>query len=200
MVFARLVMGAAVLVAVVHARRLRLPRDPRMWLHLAAAALLGNVLPWTLFAWGEQSATSSVAGVVNSVTPVWTVAVALLWRQETRLGGWRALGLLLGIAGTLLVAAPWHAQDGNSPSGVAAFVVGTASLGASFAYMGRFLTNRGVPPLTLAASKLTAAALLMLPAVPLAGLRPVSVRADALVSLVVLGVCAPGSRTSSTSS
>lgn len=192
MVFARLAMGAAVLIAVVYARGLRLPKGGTLWLHLFAAAFLGNVLPWTLFAWGEQSASSSVAGVINSATPVWTVAIALLWRQESRLGGWRALGLALGLVGTLLIAAPWQSQDDNSTAGIVAFVVGTASLGASFAYMGRFLTNRGVPPLTLAASQLTAAALLLLPALPFVGLRPVAVRTDALVSLLVLGVVCTG--------
>ncbi|MFI5844578.1 DMT family transporter [Catenuloplanes sp. NPDC051500] len=192
MVFARLALGALVLLAVVWSRGQRLPTGATLWGHLLVAAFLGNALPWTLFAWGEQSASSSVAGVINSTTPVWTVVVALLWRQERRLGGWRALGLALGMAGTVLIAAPWHAGNTNSTAGIIAFTVGTVSLGASFAYMGRFLAGRGLPPLVLAASQLTAGTLLMVPALPFGGLRAIDLRLDAVLGLLVLGVVCTG--------
>jgi drug/metabolite transporter (DMT)-like permease len=192
MVFARLALGALVLLAICYSRGLRLPRGGALWGHLLVAAFLGNALPWTLFAWGEQSASSSVAGVINSTTPVWALVVALLWRQERRLGGWRALGLVLGFAGTLLIAAPWHTGTANSTSGIIAFTVGTVSLGASFAYMGRFLARRGLPPLTLAAAQLSAGTLLMIPALPFGGLRAVHLRLDAVLGLLVLGVICTG--------
>ncbi|GAA0572685.1 DMT family transporter [Paractinoplanes ferrugineus] len=191
MVFARLALGALVLLVIVWSRGLRLPRGAALWGHLLVAAFLGNALPWTLFAWGERTASSSVAGVVNSTTPVWTLAVALLWGQEKRLGGWRALGLLLGFTGTVLVAAPWTAHT-TSVSGVVAFAVGTISLGASFAYMGRFLAKRRLPPLTLAAGQLTAGTVLMLLALPFGGLDRIHPSAGSVLGLLVLGVVCTG--------
>ncbi|MEV6350457.1 DMT family transporter [Actinoplanes sp. NPDC051851] len=190
MVFARLALGAVVLLVIAYAKKLRPPRGAALWGHLTVAALLGNALPWTLFAWGERTASSSVAGVVNATTPMWTVLVTLLWRQERRLGGWRALGLALGLAGTLLIAAPWHTRNGSG--GILAFTIGTISLGASFAYMARFLTGRGLPPLVLAAGQLTAGTLLMLPALAFGGRQPITVRADALAALLILGVICTG--------
>ena len=45
LVLVRLALGAAVLVAVVRIRRLRLPHDRTTWLHLTVAALVANAIP-----------------------------------------------------------------------------------------------------------------------------------------------------------
>ncbi|MEV8514894.1 DMT family transporter [Dactylosporangium sp. NPDC051484] len=192
MVFVRLVMGAAALLLIGLAKGLRPPGGWKLWGHLTVAALLGNAVPWVLFAWGERTASSSAAGIINSTTPVWTVLALLALGGGARLGVLRALGLALGAGGTVLVAAPWQQHGANSAGGVIAFTIGTVSLGASFAYMGRFLTGRGVPPLMLAAAQLTAASGLLLLAMPFAGLQPVHLHTDSLISLLVLGVVCTG--------
>jgi drug/metabolite transporter (DMT)-like permease len=192
MVFLRLVLGALVLVPFVFARGLRLPAKASVWGHLLVAAFLGNALPWTLFAWGEHAGSSALAGVVNSTTPVWTVIVAFLIGNERRIGLPKGIGLALGIAGTLLIAAPWQAAGAGDTGPLIAFVVGTVSLGASFAYMGRFLAGRGTPPLVLAASQLLAASVIMLVALPFAGLQPIDLRLDSVLAILVLGPISTG--------
>ncbi|SDF46131.1 Permease of the drug/metabolite transporter (DMT) superfamily [Lentzea fradiae] len=192
MVFARLVLGAVVLLPFVYSRGGRLPKGKAIWGHLTVAALLGNAIPWVLFAWGEQHGSSSVAGVVNSTTPLWTIVGAYVLGQDRKLTATKIGGVLLGMIGTIIIAAPWNAASTGSTSSVVAFVVGTVSLGASFAYMGRFLAGRGIPPLTLAASQLTAASALLLVAMPFAGLQPVHLRTDALIAIVVLGPICTG--------
>jgi drug/metabolite transporter (DMT)-like permease len=187
MVFGRLVLGAAVLVAMGYIRGLRLPQGRQLWGHLTIAALLGNAIPWVLFAEGERAGSTGVAGVINATTPLWTVAITLLWRQ--RLGLARAIGLALGVGGTALIAAPWN---GGELDGVPHFVIGTISLGISFAYMGRYLTGRGIPPLMLAAGQLIAASALLTVAVPFAGLQPIDLRTDSVFSLLVLGILGTG--------
>ena len=69
LVLARLALGAAILVLVVRLRRLRLPHDKITWLHLTVAALVGNAIPYLLFAIGEQTVSSSLAGALNATTP-----------------------------------------------------------------------------------------------------------------------------------
>ncbi|HEV8649539.1 MAG TPA: DMT family transporter [Actinomycetes bacterium] len=69
-VLGQLVTGAAVLVAVVVLRRLRLPRSPELWGHLAVMAIVGSIAPYFLFSWGEQHIASSLAGVLNATTPL----------------------------------------------------------------------------------------------------------------------------------
>lgn len=56
-------------------------------------------MPYLLFAVGEQSVDSAMAGVLNATTPLWTVLVALAAGQERRPTPVRLLGLVVGFAG-----------------------------------------------------------------------------------------------------
>src|SRR5690349_21278060 len=98
----RLVLGALVLVAVVRSQRLHLPADRATWLHLTVAALVGNALPYWLFAVGEQHVSSSLAGALNATTPLWTLCFALASRTEQRLPRAGMAGLVVGFAGALI--------------------------------------------------------------------------------------------------
>jgi drug/metabolite transporter (DMT)-like permease len=46
-------------------RRLRLPRDRTTWLRLTVAALVGNAIPYLLFAIGEQTVSPSLPALVG---------------------------------------------------------------------------------------------------------------------------------------
>jgi drug/metabolite transporter (DMT)-like permease len=192
MVFVRLVLGAVVLLAIGFARGLRPPRDPRLLGHMAVAALLGNAVPWLLFAQGERSGSSNIAGIISGTGPVWTMTAAVLLGQEKRLGASRIQGMALGLLGVVLVAAPWDGDTRVSVGSVVCFVLGAVSFGSSFAYVGRFLVGRGVQPLMLAGGQLTIAAVLTLFAVPFLGLRAVDWRTDSTIALIVLGVMCTG--------
>ena len=79
---ARLVLGAAVLFAIVLARREKIPCSAWLWAHIAGAALVGNAVPYLLFAVAEQHVDSSTAGIINGTTPLWTVVLALAVRHR----------------------------------------------------------------------------------------------------------------------
>ena len=81
LVLVRLALSAAVLLLVVRVRRLRLPRDRTTWLHLTVAALVANAIPYLLFAIGEQTVSSSLAGALNATTPLWTLGIGLAARK-----------------------------------------------------------------------------------------------------------------------
>lgn len=100
--FARLILGAAVLFAIVAARGHPLPRSPVMRAHITVAAFFANAAPYLLFALGEQKVSSSTAGILNATTPLRTVVVALATRHERSLplrrGGWPGRRLRRGVA------------------------------------------------------------------------------------------------------
>ncbi|WP_432062862.1 DMT family transporter [Streptomyces sp. S1] len=192
MVLARLALGAAVLLAIGYARGLRPPREKAVWGHLTVAALLGNAIPWTLYAEGEVHGSSGVAAVVNGSAPIWTLAAALLLGGERRVSGARAGGVLLGLGGTALIASPWNSAQTGTGWSVLCFVLGSIGFGASFAYTGRFLVGRGIPPLVLAGGQLAAATVLLLAVFPFLGLQRVTWRTDSVVSVLVLGVLCTG--------
>lgn len=191
LVLARLVLGAAVLTALCYAYRDRLPRSRRVWLHLAVAALFHNAAPFLLFAIGEQTVASSTTGVLNATTPLWALAVALVWRTEQRLTGTRAAGLGIGLAGTVLIFAPWHSSDLLS-WGALAILTAAASYGFVMVYEGRFLSGIGVSPVALAAAQMITASGFILFAMPVAGLEPLQLDGGAIAAVAILGVGSTG--------
>jgi drug/metabolite transporter (DMT)-like permease len=58
--------------------------------------------------------------------------------------------------------------------------------------MGKFLTNKGIPPIMLSASQLAAGAALMVLALPFGGLVAPHWRVDAVGSLLILGILGTG--------
>ncbi|MFE7600963.1 DMT family transporter [Streptomyces sp. NPDC057494] len=192
MVLIRLALGAVVILAIGYAKGLRLPKERATWGHLTVAALLGNAVPWTLYAEGEIAGSSSVAAVVNGSAPIWTLAAALLLGQEKRVSGYKAGGVLLGLGGTALIASPWNSASAGTGWSILCFVLGSISFGASFAYMGKFLVGKGIPPLMLAGGQLSVATVLLLAAFPFLGLQTVTWRTDSVISVLVLGVVCTG--------
>ena len=77
--------------------------------HLVVAALFCNAIPFALFAIGEQTVDSGIAGVLNATTPLWSPADRFPARHPTAAWApYRLTGLALGFAGTVLIFAPWH--------------------------------------------------------------------------------------------
>lgn len=191
MTFLRLVLGSVVLVIVCYASRHRLPTDRKLWGHLAVAALIGNAIPFTLFAVGEQTVDSGVAGVLNATTPLWVLLIGLTLGTERNLSAVRVSGLIFGFLGTLLIFAPWEAGELTS-WGALVLLVAAMCYAVSFAYIGRFLSGRGLPPITLSASQIVAATGLTALALPFNGFEPIHLRLDAAIAVSVLGIVGTG--------
>jgi drug/metabolite transporter (DMT)-like permease len=190
MTFVRLVLGASVLVALCWGGRQRLPRDRRLWGHLAVAALIGNAIPFTLFGIGEQTVDSGVAGVLNATTPLWVLLIAIVLRTERGLSATKITGLVLGFLGTLLIFSPWEAEVASW--GALIILVAAICYAISFAYIGKFVSGRGVAPIALSASQILAATGLMALAMPVEGLTPVHLRLDAAIAIAILGIFGTG--------
>ncbi len=189
-VLVRLALGALVLLVFCRLRGLALPRGARRWSHLAVAALVANSVPYLLFAVGERTVDSSLAGVLNTTTPLWTITIGLAAQQERRVGGARGTGLVVGFAGALLVLSPWHATA--DVWGALACLGAALCYGIAYVYTGRYLSGWGVNPVAMVAGQLVAATALMAVVTPLAGTQPIHPRADALVGLAILGVLGTG--------
>ena len=124
----RIALGAGTLALLVALRRERLPADGRLWLHSAVAAVLFNVVPWTLFAYGEQHTSSIVAGLWNATTPLWVLVVSLAAFGEQRPTRAQVVGLATGFAGVVLLLGPWRGLGGGQLVGHLCFAVATILL------------------------------------------------------------------------
>ena len=190
--FARLALGALVLAVIVTVRRLPIPRQPRTWLHLTVAALIANAIPYTLFAVAEQTVASSLAGTINSTTPLWTAVIASSIGIDRLNSSRRIVGLVVGFAGALVLLSPWSGDASGNLVGVLACLGAALSYGVSYVYQARYLTNRGIPPLMLAFAQTCVAAVLLALTLPVGGRDPVNLTGTVVVAIIVLGVLGTG--------
>jgi drug/metabolite transporter (DMT)-like permease len=191
-VLGQLALGALVLLITLAIRRQPLPHASREWAYLAGMAVLANIAPYLLFSWSEQRISSGLAGVLSGTTPLLTLLLARAFGVG-RLTPPRVLGLALGLAGVVLLAAPWH--DGSravSIAGVLAALGAAACYAGSYVYARLLLTNRGIEPLVLAAAQLTLGAVLLGAAVPWIGRHPITLSSSIVLSVVALGVLSTG--------
>lgn len=191
-VLGRVSAGAVVLLGVLAARRERLPRDRRIWFHSFVFAVIGNVIPFLLFAWGETHVSSSRAGVLNATTPLCTLAVAMVLLPEERPTTARVAGLVTGFAGVIVLVAPWSSPGGDTVAGQLACLVAAAAYGVAFVHTRRYMTGTGLPPAALAAAQLTAATAILLLLAPFIARQPVDLTPAVVGSVLALGAMGTG--------
>lgn len=190
--FGRLALGALVLLPIVLIRRLARPQGRTMWGHLIVSALLGNALPYLLFAVAEQSVSSGLAGVLNSTTPLWTVLLAVSLRTERRLSARQLVGVAVGFAGAVVVFEPWTSNQAGTIGGVIACLTAALCYAVAYTYQGRFLTNRGISPLSLTGVQLTIATAMLALALPFGGSSTTQPGILPWIAVGVLGVLGTG--------
>ena len=158
---ARLTIGALTLAVTAAVLRAPLIRDRRAVAHIAVVAVLLCVLPFTLFAWAEQRIDSAVASIINSTTPLMTVAVTLVALRSERPSRNQLRGLMIGFAGVLVVLAPWQLGASGSIAGQLACLAATASYGVAFVHLRRFVTPLGLPAPSVALYQVAIGAVLI---------------------------------------
>ncbi|EXG79426.1 DMT family transporter [Cryptosporangium arvum] len=191
----RLALGSALLLAVCRLRGIRLPTEPRVWLHLAVVAAIGNVVPLLLFAYAVRSIDSHVGGMLNATTPLWTLAIGVCLGGLGPVRGRYLGGLLAGLVGTLLVIGTWPPGEGLPVVPTMLGLMAAASYGASYVYIDRYMSRLDRPPIALAAGQLVAGTGLALIALPVTGphsLDAVHLGPDVIVATIALGAFCTG--------
>lgn len=74
--------------------------QPHQWKYIAATGFLGNGIPAFLFAFAQTKVPSFMAGMLNSLTPVFTLALSF-FIFNIKVQGMRLLGVLIGLAGAV---------------------------------------------------------------------------------------------------
>ncbi|KAB2344717.1 DMT family transporter [Actinomadura rudentiformis] len=158
LVFARTALGAALLLPfAMRAGGFGMLR--RHWKWLVVFSLLEILGPWALLSDAERTLSSSMTGLLIAAVPIVGVLVARLAGDAERLGPARWAGLLLGLAGVAVLAAP-HLDGGSAWSiGEVMLVV----LGYSTAPLIATRKLQDVPSLPLTTACLTFAALVYMP-------------------------------------
>lgn len=159
--FGRVAIGGLALLAILRVRGVKLGVRWAQMRQFVVLALLNNVIPFTLFVWGEQRVSSGTAAILNAMTPLFTVLVAgLVWRTE-KLTRARLCGIAFGIAGVAVLVGP-QALLGQDVLGQAACLLAAFSYGFGVPFGRRII---GVTPANMALLQLVTSSVLLLPLV-----------------------------------
>ena len=91
-------------------------------------AVTNALLPWVLIAWGEQHITSGLASILNSTTTLWA-AILIFWvipAERPSLVNY--VGVLIGLAGVVILVLPDIAAHGIGGSFFGALAVVVAAV------------------------------------------------------------------------
>jgi drug/metabolite transporter (DMT)-like permease len=102
LIFGRLVLGVALLLAILAARGERLPRDGATWRELAWLGFVGVAVHLLLQAVALTRTSAVHTGWLIGLIPIWSAILAALFLGE-RLNARQVAGFALGFAGALLV-------------------------------------------------------------------------------------------------
>ena len=157
----RTLLGAAVLVPLaLRAGALPLLLERRWWNVALAAAQV--IVPFGLITFGENHIPSALAGILIASSPLFVALLAIRVDQDERSHGWGLVGILVGMAGVVLLFGVDLSGDADTIAG------GLMIIGASISYAIAVLIVKrgftGVPPVGVAASTMVVSAVAWLPA------------------------------------
>jgi drug/metabolite transporter (DMT)-like permease len=190
--FGRLLFGSLVLVAAMALKRQGLPRGARTWGHLTVAAFLLNALPFSLFAFSEQTIPSSLAGICNATSPLWSMALSLVALSEDRPTRRRVAGLGIGFLGVLTVLGVWQGFHGLDVTGTAMALLASLCYAVGWIYVRRTLAGAGHSHLSMTGAQLLLATVQLAVVTPLFTSWPTHFALTPLLAIVALGALGTG--------
>ena len=157
-VLARVGIAAAILLGLTLFLGHSLPRTPSAWTPFIVMGLLNNAVPFSFLNAGQTMVSVGLASIINGMTPLFTVLVMTSFREE-RLTTHRIVGVLLGIAGVILISQPDAAMADARLLGIGLCLAATLSYGFAVLWGRRHLAD--VPPLKSATCQLLSSTLIM---------------------------------------
>jgi drug/metabolite transporter (DMT)-like permease len=158
------------------------------WRPLAAFAVIEIVVPFPLLAAGERRVSSSLAAILIATVPLLVALIGSRFDAAESAGGRRLVGLLVGLAGVVLLLGVDVAGRPDELVGAAMIFVTAVGYATGPMIVKRRLSD--LPPLGPVAAALGISALLLTPPALLTALTaPTAVpSATAILSVLVLGV------------
>lgn len=176
----RVLVGGLALHLALRVMRIPFPLDRASIKAYLGMAILNCALPFCLIVFGQTRVPSGLASILNATTPIFTMVLAHAFLASERLDLRRAVGVLIGFAGVVVLF-----QD-RLGAGTGELIGLLACLGASVSYgfsniFGRKVIVPGAHPLAMAAGQQTFA---------LVPLMPLSLLVDAPFSRPMPGLTA----------
>lgn len=164
------------------------PIDKSAYPVIAVLGLAGTIGPALLFAFAEQRIESSVAGMINSVGPLITLALSIVLLRKAP-AAIQMLGLGIGFVGAVLLGIPNVTGDDAEPVGVLMVIAAICCYSISSNLLPPLVQKYGSAPVMFKA--ISVSAVLMLP-YGVYGLMNSSFSWKAASAMFVLGIFGTG--------
>jgi drug/metabolite transporter (DMT)-like permease len=188
---ARSLAVASLLTIIALALRQQFPRGGRTIAVAIVVGLFNLGCAWAIIFWSEQFVPSGLVAVFGAGAPVWTAVLAHFMVKGDRLSVLKALGLVLGLVGTLILIGAPDTADGTAGL-IATVLLAVMALSWAVAAIlqARYLTR--VSPIPTVALGAWASALFLAPLALLqasSGRQWTTASGLALAYLAVVGTC-----------
>jgi drug/metabolite transporter (DMT)-like permease len=161
LIAARTLIAGLLLVVIMRARGLTLPKDAAIWRRFLFQACLNSVIPWTMIAWSERWLDAGLATILNSTAPIFTFLLTFTVTRHEPVTGRKLFGILAGMTGICLIVGV-QALSGLGEQLVAQVAV----VAATICYAGAAIFGRGfkgLDPMAPAAGSLLCGAAILFP-------------------------------------
>jgi drug/metabolite transporter (DMT)-like permease len=171
----------------------KLPKQIKQWLHLWVAGILMSALPFSLYAFAQQSTTSILAAIINATTPLFTLLAILSIFKAQKQTGVAVIGLLIGLVGVAITLGVWQGFGDNDPIAILALLLASISYGIGTPYLRKFITPMQLPSTSTAMVQVFTSAITLLPLYLITGpLFIAPARVETVGALLLLGVLGSG--------
>jgi len=157
----RFVIASVVLFLIAKVQKARFPKDPSTCFRICVTAIFMYVATYILVYWGAQYISSGLASVLFSTHPFFVALFAHSILSAERFTLAKGMGLLLGVAGVLVI---FSERLGLGPDlvlwGMVALVASAATSGYASVLVKRYLTE--LSPIVLTSMQMALAALIIL--------------------------------------
>lgn len=158
----RVGLAALALLLAVRVAGLSMAVGRGTWLAFFGMGVLNNLIPFSLFLWGQQQIASGLASILNATTPIFAVLVMHCFGHEKATAP-KLAGVLAGLVGVGILMGP-DALGGLGSNLAAQLACVLAAVSYAFSgLLGRRF--RGLPPLVAAAGQLSASTVMIVPIV-----------------------------------
>ena len=139
----RVLLGFLFGVVIIFIQRVKLPRDLKSWLNLLLLGITNFAAPFFLISWGEKTIDSSVAAILDATVPLFTIFLAHYLLKDDRITFQKALGLMVGFAGVIVLVSKDIGASSNTILGQAAVVLASIFYAGSAVFIRK--TTQDVP-------------------------------------------------------
>lgn len=162
LVFLRVSIGAIILYGICRFQKQKIWAHRRLWFHFVVMGLFLNAIPFFLINHAELYIPSSLTGILNSLTVIFTAILAHYFGLDDPLTKNKIIGIGAGLAGLLIIFIPLLFHE-NIQNALGALLVVAACLcyGIGTVYAVRHLHK--IPSIVASTSQLILAAFIVLP-------------------------------------